>query len=253
MAILNTSIKSDGMMRCMFSFLNRYFMARAVFNDEHEQPLLLNYFSEVPSGFFLDIGANTPDNAVTRCLWPNWTGVVVEPLPELASLFKTFEGLKVYEAAVTNEINAQKKFAKFWRAGKQSTLDHSKLMDVDLITNELFVRLTTVNKILVDEHVNRVDFLSVDVEGGECDVLEDVNLSALGVRLVLVEDWGRSFHLHRMMGSKGYKRVRRTGFNSWYVPNNVKFSVSTFGHLQLFRKYILSMPFKNFRRWRHRN
>ena len=80
-----------------------------------------------------------------------------------------------------------------------------------------------------------MDLLSVDVEGCEGDVLSTINSTDVS-GLLLVEDWARDTTLHNLIVSKGYKRVRRTGYNSWYVPKASKFPVSIWGRLHLFCK-----------------
>ena len=227
-------------------------LAPAVFNDSEEAALLERYFSEKTRGVFVDVGANDPLNAVSRFLWGEWRGIVVEPLPEQADKFRTIPGLTVAEFALTSPQNvSENKYARFSIAGKQSTLLPEKLMDRDIVSDTVNVRVTTLQRLLTDQRLQSVDFLSVDVEGAELDVLSDFDLKGFKVGLLLVEDWGRDFQLHRLLRGKGYKRVRRTGFNSWYVPHDVRFPVSFWGRLQLLRKYVLGVPFKRLRKWRH--
>ena len=226
--------------------------APAVFSDSEEESLLKGYFSEKTRGVFVDVGANDPSNAVSRFLWVEWSGIVVEPLPEQAERFPTIPGLTVAEFALTSPENvSENEYARFSIAGKQSTLLPEKLMDRDIVSDTVNVRVTTLQRLLADQELEAFDFLSVDVEGAELDVLSDFDLKGFQVGLLLVEDWGRDFQLHRLLRGKGYKRVRRTGFNSWYVPHDVRFPVSFWGRLQLLRKYVLGVPFKRLRKWRH--
>ena len=226
--------------------------APAVFRDSEEQILLKRYFSEKKRGVFVDVGANDPSNAVSRFLWGEWRGIVVEPLPEQAEKFRKILGLTVAEFALTSSKNVSENgHARFSIAGKQSTLLPEKLMDRDIVNDTVNVRITTLQRLLADQGLEAFEFLSVDVEGAELDVLSDFDLKGFQVGLLLVEDWGRDFQLDRLLRGKGYKRVRRTGFNSWYVPHEVRFPVSFWGRLQLLRKYVLGVPFKRLRKWRH--
>jgi len=199
---------------------------RAVFSDAYEGPLLRQYFANKSGGSFVDVGANDPQNAVSRFLWGDWDGVVVEPLPHQAERFREIQGLRVAEVALTSPEKAAEGSAVFTVAGKQSTLVPEKLMDREVISDTVTVRVTTLDQLLADQNIQQLDFLSVDVEGAEIDVLGGFALGRFRVGLILVEDWGRDFQLHRLLRGKGYKRVRRTGFNSWYVPAQAKFPVS---------------------------
>jgi len=224
---------------------------RAVFSDSCEERLLRQYFENKMNGSFVDVGANDPENSVSRFLWGNWDGVVVEPLPHQAEKFRKISGLKVAEFALTSPEKAAEGSAVFSIAGKQSTLVPEKLMDREVINDTVIVRITTLDQLLADQNIQQLDFLSVDVEGAEIEVLSGFDLGRFRVGLLLVEDWGRDFQLHRLLRGKGYKRVRRTGFNSWYIPSQVRFPVSILGQLQLFKKYVLGAPFKRLRKWRH--
>ena len=231
--------------------LKRAFFTSAVFSDKSEPSLLRHYFEYATSGSFVDVGANDPSNAVSRFLWGDWSRIVVEPLPEQASKFRGFVGLVVAEVALTSDDKAADGYASFSVAGKQSTLAPDKLMDRDVINYVVEVRTSTLEQLLIENNILKIDFLSVDVEGAELEVLGDFDLERFQVGLLLVEDWGRDFKLHRLITRKGYKRVRRTGFNSWYVPADETFPISVLGRLQLFKKYVLGAPFKRLRKWRH--
>ena len=61
-----------------------------------------------------------------------------------------------------------------------------------------------------------------------------------------------NLRLHRYLTRRGYKWVRRTGLNGWYVPADAAMSVGLFGQLQFFRKYYLSLPFRHLRKAKRR-
>ena len=92
-----------------------------------------------------------------------------------------------------------------------------------------------------------IDLLSIDVEGHEIEVLSGLTLTRWRPRLVLIEDIALSLRLHRVLQSRGYKWVRRTGINAWYVPSESSMSVSSFGRWQFLRKYYLGTPFRRAR------
>ena len=113
------------------------------------------------------------------------------------------------------------------------------------------VPVVTLDSLLEQSGIRTVDFVSIDVEGFEVNVLEGFSLERYRPALVLIEDHAhdRSRHLH--MVGRAYKRVRRTGFNSWYVPKETDYPVSLFGRLQFLRKFVLGVPPRIVkRRWR---
>ena len=170
--------------------------APAVFSDSEEEALLKGYFSE-KRGVFVDVGANDPSNAVSRFLWGEWSWARCRALARAGERFRTIPGLTVAEFALTSPENVSENgYARFSIAGKQSTLLPEKLMDRDIVSDTVNVRVTTLQRLLADQRLQAINFLSVDVEGAELDVLSDFDLKRFQVSLLLVEDWGRDFQLH---------------------------------------------------------
>lgn len=237
----------------MFQMISR----PAVFSEEHEERLLGDFFSTDQIGYYADIGANSPENSTSRIFAEKgWNGIIVEPIPMNVSAFIASGRHNIYGYALTSPEKAKADKAIFHLAGKNgahSSLERSNIDPTSNPENAITVKLTTLDKLLERAEAAKVDFLSIDTEGTEIDVLAGFNFSKYRPRLILVEDWGRSFKLHSFLNSKGYQRVRRTGFNSWYVPENDRsILISAYGRFQLFKKYVLGMPFKNFRLWRHK-
>ena len=106
------------------------------------------------------------------------------------------------------------------------------------------VLMRTLDELLAEHGISSVDFLSIDVEGAEIDVLKGFSIQKYAPRLVLLEDHVTHLRKHAYMSKQGYKLVCRTGLNSWYVPDNAHFPVSIFGRYQLIRKYLLGTPLR---------
>jgi hypothetical protein len=89
-----------------------------------------------------------------------------------------------------------------------------------------------------------IDFVSIDVEGHEPDVLAGFDLQRWRPRLLVIEDHVLNLRLHRLLQSGGYKWVQRVDFNGWYVPQDNPMHVCGIGQLQFTRKYYLSLPIR---------
>jgi hypothetical protein len=86
----------------------------------------------------------------------------------------------------------------------------------------------------------------------ELQVLRGLSLKKYAPRLILLEDHRRNYTKHFYLRRHGYRLVKRTQLNNWYVPND---SPATVGLLntpaerwRLFRKMWLNAPFDNFYR-----
>ena len=219
--------------------------ARALISDSQEAELLDEFFSGQNDGRFCDIGANRANTAVSKqFLDKGWTGLAVDPIQENCDDLRR-NGYQVICAAVTNgEAVTCKKQVLFVAGdnGRKSSLQDGSI-DPGLPITQQMVDLMTLAELLEQFELTRLDLLSVDVEGHELDVLSTLP-KGYYVGLILVEDWARDTKLHRFMTSLGYKRVRRTGYNSWYVPRSRLFNVSLFGSIQLFFKLSARAPFR---------
>lgn len=110
------------------------------------------------------------------------------------------------------------------------------------------VPIRTLDDILVESHAPQpIDFLSIDVEGHETEVLRGLDISRWRPRPILVEDHVSNLSTHRFMKSIGYRLVRRIEFNGWYVPADSSISFDWADRLRIWRKYYLGLPFRMIR------
>ena len=219
----------------MMASIKRLICEKAVFAAEREEDLLVNFFNDRRDGTFIDIGANLPESAVALpFLRKGWVGLAVDPIPKNASNLEA-AGFEVWCGAVTSKEMAEKGVTNFYVAGgdggRKSSLD-ADLIDPLLETTEIVVPLITLEDLIKKMDVESIQLLAIDVEGCERDVLSTLP-HGFEVDLILVEDWARNTLLHQDLVSKGYKRVRRTGYNSWYVPEDSSLRVSWLGELHL--------------------
>jgi hypothetical protein len=115
------------------------------------------------------------------------------------------------------------------------------------------VRARTLDDILVEAGApSPVDFISIDVEGCEIEVLDGLDLNRWCPRLLVVEDLVMNLRLHRYLCARGYRWFRRVALNGWYVPATHAGAISVLGHWQFFRKYYLGLPFRNLREIKRR-
>lgn len=223
---------------------------KAALHESLERELLLSFFGDIDRGVYIDVGGNVPESSVTLPFHDlEWTGLVVEPIPGNAQKLRD-AGRTVWEGALSSPKRAEAGTAKLYIAGGAHGA-HSSLSEQNLqsgLEGEITVPLSTVDALCMQFGIDHVDLLSIDTEGTELDILQGTDLSSLNVRLVLVEDWVLDRRLHRYLCDNGYKLVRRTGYNSWYVPSGMAFPVTAFGRWQLFRKYYLSVPLRRFKR-----
>jgi FkbM family methyltransferase len=221
---------------------------RAVFPDYAETVLKEQYFGD-RAGYFVDVGANDPkDISQTWHLEQRgWRGILIEPQPALAQKLREQRSARVFACACSSPNNAGKTLP-FQVSGIHSSLNLGFFVAGMRKASVIDVPVRTLDDILNEANAPvPIDLMSIDVESHEIEVLNGVTLSRWRPRLIVIEDLALNLRIHRLLRSRGYKWVRRTGLNSWYIPDDVPYPISPFGHWQFIRKHYLGVPFRHFR------
>ena len=173
------------------------------YSQNSEQKIILAYFGNA-RGTVLDIGAN--DGVLlsnSRALIElGWSAVLVEPAAEahrklvLNNANAVFsDRVKLVQAAITTQDGP----LDFYSSGT-----HLKKGDTDLLSTthpeeiarwkksgEVFtktvVRGITFDTLMRETGVRHYDFISIDAEGADLDILRQIDLTAVGCRMLCVE------------------------------------------------------------------
>jgi len=216
------------------------FFSPAIFSriDLADEALMIaNHFGD-RTGVYVEVGAYEP--ILMSQTWQlelrGWKGLLVEPIAEQAAKLRAQRGAKVAEVACGSPVQ-HGTTVQFQVNGIGSTMVQG-FMDSEFAprAETRHVRCVTLDSVLAESGFDRIDFISIDVEGAEIDLLEGFSLERYRPSLVLIEDFLSDQTRYRHLTSRGYRLVRRTGINSWYVPRDDDFHVSPFGRWQLFRK-----------------
>src|SRR3954469_7723047 len=159
------------------------------FEDFH----LWRALGDVSNGFYVDIGAGHPvyDNVSFAFYLAGWRGVVVEPNPALAALTRAvrprdrlFEGLCGATAGEAT-LYLQREFH-----GLSTTIaEHARAAESEVGRSAEAVTLpmTTLAHLCAQHAPTTFEFLKVDVEGAEADVLRGGDLARFRPKVIVVE------------------------------------------------------------------
>jgi hypothetical protein len=130
-------------------------------------------------------------------------------------------------------------------AGALSALDRDRMAPGAQAAHIIEVPVRTLDDILIEARApNEFDFLSVDVEGHELEVLDGFDFARWRPRLILLEDHVGDLRKHRFLNAAGYRLVRRVENNGWYVPRAAVAAVGPRERWDIVRKYYLGLPFR---------
>lgn len=223
--------------------------------EQAEKKLVRDYFDNKKNGFFVEVGANDP-TAVNSQSWHlesqlQWTGILVEPNPTLAERCRELRPGSSSFACACVDDESLREVTLFvpLRNGKEMDVHagiNKNIDDFDYRQHrEIKVPGRTLNSLLEEVGVDKIDLLSIDVEGAELQVLKGFDLQKYRPELVLLEDKHLYLTKHHYLKDRGYQLVKRTGFNFWYVPVGAKRPDQKIGEkIKIFKRMYISLWWK---------
>lgn len=214
--------------------------------DTEEQRLIAEFFKG-RRGYFVEVGANEPRlrSQTFHLEQAGWTGLLVEPQPELAERLRNERAARVFDCACSSPENFGQSLP-FFVAGPLSSLDRSGMAPGAAPERTIMVPIRTLDDILVEAGApQKFEFLSIDVEGHEVEVLRGFTFERWRPQLILLEDHVPDLSRHRYLRRAGYKIVRRYENNGWYVPTDSNIKCASWW--EIVRKYYLALPIRMLR------
>jgi len=214
-----------------------------------EAALLRDFFENRADGVYVDVGANDPFLGSTSWIVEEtgWSGVLVEPIPALAERLRRERAGRVFNCACSRREDEGKRL-RFWIHPENpgwSTFHRETSPWFKDEALEIEVEVRTLDSILEEAGVREgFELLAMDVEFHEIDVLEGLDLARWRPQLVFVEDHVHDHRLLRYLNGKGYRCLRRTGLNSWFIPRDSPRQATLWMKWGVFRKYHLGLPFR---------
>src|SRR4029078_12653078 len=108
-------------------------------------------------------------------------------------------------------------------SGRVGTFDSAHLERIEDATRQsptagevLRVRSFALPALLREHGISRVDFVSLDTEGGELDLLKSLDLAGLGVRAIAIENNYGGPDIERYLSHAGYRLAAFMGCDEIY-------------------------------------
>ncbi|NJO23537.1 MAG: FkbM family methyltransferase [Sphingomonadales bacterium] len=149
-------------------------------------------FADVHAGFYIDVGGGHPiaDNVSYWFYLKGWRGLVVEPQAKLANLYAHIRPRDITACTLVGSREGEVEFHVVDRLHGFSTTVESNAkaaegMGAGYATERLPMR--RLQSLTAQHGITRVDFLKIDVEGAEADVLVGADWTTCRPRVVVLE------------------------------------------------------------------
>lgn len=192
---------------------------------------LLSYFKNTQGGFFVDVGANdgiTWSNSLALSELHGWEGICIEANP---SVFKELLKNRPGETCLNIGSHSSDGILHFRKIHGYAEMlsgflgdydaEHKKRMERDIKENgggyeDIEVKTETLYTTLTKHGSNKVDYLSIDVEGSEIEVLKGIDLNQKRPKLISVEDNGYTRLPHKYLENNNYRHIIKVAGDSFY-------------------------------------
>ena len=179
-----------------------------------------------PKGFYVEVGAFHPVSISNTYLFyrKGWRGIVIDPVPHVVELFRQRRPEDIIlQYAVSNE-EGERRF-DIMRSGENNHLANGNMVSEPAKTTPLYSIQVRCRKLasLLRENLSsdrKIDFLTIDTEGHDLNVLQSNNWREYRPRLVAVEDFlpPAQSPVCQFMSQQGYKPVISSKLTRFFIP-----------------------------------
>lgn len=186
---------------------------------------------EKTDGFFVEVGVGdgmTLSN--TYCLekYCGWRGILCEPNRNFGDSIANCRSATLDRRAAYSTSNEMIDFLADEKIGETSTIEYYKNADLHVRKGLVYkVRTVTLEDLLSEHNApEQIDYVSIDTEGSEFEIIKDMNLNKRRVSVFTIEsnnDQRKLSRISEKLESFGYRLVLPgiSGIDSWFVHKSV--------------------------------
>ncbi len=192
---------------------------------QNREDIILDYFfKDVSRGFYVDVGAGHPEeDSVTKLFYDKgWRGINIEPIKRVYNLIQKSRPRDTNLNIGLSDKKGKLLFREYENYGQSTfTVDMKEEYQSSLgIMNkyeDYEVQVDTLANVLNQQEVKHINFLKIDVEGLENEVLEGNDWRRYRPDVLCVEanhifkDW------RPLLSTNGYTKVFNDGLNDYYL------------------------------------
>ena len=220
-------------LRKVYLFYNIYLRNFKYLNggSQFNEDIYLNsFFKKDYKGKFVDLGCFHPtrDNNTYRFYKKNWRGINIDLNPITIELFDFFRSKDININCAISDKRTLKKMYFVDNLSPLNTLDqnHLKFLKKNFLFKkkdfkEKKIKTENFNNILKKHNFYKVDFLNIDLEGLEYEVIKSINFKKFKINLICIEildhnkiSKNKSKKIRQILKKNNFKCLKKIGVNS---------------------------------------
>jgi len=202
------------------------------YSQEGEDMILRRIFEGARKGFYVDIGAHHPKRFSNTYYFykQGWRGINIDATPDS---MKAFDKSRPADINIEAPVSSKKQNLTFYMFDEPALNGFSKQLSEQRSTNgqaykiirTIDIETVTLSEIL-SKHLPKgqlIDFMSIDVEGLDYDVLLSNDWSRFRPKIILVEIPNRSLEdlfkheITKLLNSEGYVITSKTMYTVFFT------------------------------------
>ena len=170
------------------------------YSQEGEDMILKRIFEKQSMGFYVDVGAHHPFRFSNTYFFykQGWNGINIDAMPGSMKLFNTFRSRDInLEIPISNcdQILTYYAFNEPALNGFSKDLSQERNGKNGYFIQQEIKLQTSKLSLVLDKHLptdTEIDFLSIDVEGLDLDILHSIDWNKYKPKVILIEILGSS-------------------------------------------------------------
>ena len=187
-----------GILRQRIWNCERYFFWNEKFFSQSGQDRILknHFFKNKKKGFFVEIGAFDGIEGSNCLYFENnyaWNGIALEPSKTQFSKLKKNRKCSVLNLAISSSEKEVEFYDVHEGLAQMSGINDINYSSKDIVEKDIKSKIkkyklktTTFDKIIPSDEV--IDYLSIDIEGGEMEVLKSIDFKKYTIKVISVEN-----------------------------------------------------------------
>jgi FkbM family methyltransferase len=194
---------------------------------------VLSFYKNKKDGYFIEIGASDGIRFSNTCLLErkyNWKGICVEPVPEKYKLLLRNRPNSIcYNNPIYDKTGENVEFAISRNGTMFSGIDkHLNAYKERVDKNKVIIKLKTLSFNDMLEKSNAplfIDYLSIDTEGSEFNILKAIDFEKYTIGVIDVEHNNiktMKQNINELLIMNGYVFLKQNGVDDIYIHNSLQ-------------------------------
>ena len=197
---------------------------------KQDQFLNENFFKNKKNGIFVDIGAYDGIEGSNSYFFEKhleWKGLCVEPIPSVFNKLIKNRNCFCEQVAAWKENEIKKfKIIEGYSEMLSGLIDsyedeHKKRIDLEIEafnqkSIEIEIQCIDINLLLLKYDLYNIDFLSIDIEGSEIEILKKLDFSKFKIEYISVENNYNNSEIREILKKANFELIDRLNIDDIY-------------------------------------